>query len=53
MTCEAIALYHLDDLDAKINSFGQLMRDDVNSDSAWTTYQPGLGRKLFKGIRRP
>jgi 3'-5' exoribonuclease len=51
MTCEAIALYHLDDLDAKINNFGQLIRDDVNADSAWTTYQPSLGRKLFKGSR--
>ncbi len=49
MTCEAIALRNLDDLDAKINSFSQIMRDDANADSPWTTYQPNLGRKLFKG----
>jgi 3'-5' exoribonuclease len=50
MTIEAIALRNLDDLDAKINGFTQLMREDANIDSPWTTYQPNLGRKLFKGL---
>jgi 3'-5' exoribonuclease len=49
MTLEAIALYCLDDLDAKINSIHQLITEDPNSDSAWTLYQPNLERKLFKG----
>ena len=49
MTYEAVALRNLDELDAKIANFRQIMRDDVNDDSAWTTYQPALGRKLFKG----
>ncbi|HTN77175.1 MAG TPA: HD domain-containing protein [Pirellulaceae bacterium] len=49
MTLEAIALHYLDNLDAKIYSLGQLIRDDVNSDSNWTPYQANLQRKLFKG----
>ncbi len=49
MTLEAVALHHLDNLDAKIHSFQQLMADDPNTDSNWTTYQPSLRRKLFKG----
>lgn len=49
MTPEAIALHYLDNLDAKLHNATQLMREDVNSDSPWTTFQPGLGRKLYKG----
>jgi 3'-5' exoribonuclease len=51
MTIEAIALFCLDNLDAKINSFWQLMQDDPNTDSPWTVYQPNLERKLFKGTK--
>jgi len=49
MTLEAIALYCLDNLDAKINSFHQLISEDPNVDSPWTVYQANLDRKLFKG----
>jgi len=49
MTLEAIALSQLDDLDAKMHSIGQLMRDDANTDSAWTPYYASLQRKFFKG----
>ena len=49
MTLEAIALHQLDNLDAKLHNFHQLMRDDANIESAWTQYQQNLGRKLFKG----
>ena len=49
MTPEALALHVLDLLDSKINAFDQIMREDPNSDSPWTTYQPLLGRKLYKG----
>ncbi|HUT14038.1 MAG TPA: OB-fold nucleic acid binding domain-containing protein [Thermoguttaceae bacterium] len=49
MTLEAIALYLLDNLDAKINAFDQLMREDPNVESPWTHYHANLGRKLFKG----
>ena len=48
MTLEAIALNYLDDLDAKIRNFKQLIDEDAN-DGAWTTYHPNLGRKIFKG----
>jgi 3'-5' exoribonuclease len=49
MTVEAVALYCLDNLDAKVNSFQQLLRDDANVDSAWTAFHPNIERKLFKG----
>ncbi len=49
MTVEAVALAFLDNLDAKINTFSQLMKEDPNVDSPWTTYNPNLERKLFKG----
>jgi 3'-5' exoribonuclease len=52
MTLEAIALCCLDNLDAKVNSFEQLIRDDPNSDSAWTNFHANLDRKLFKGNAR-
>jgi 3'-5' exoribonuclease len=49
MTLEAVALHYLDNLDAKLYSLGQLIRDDVNADSSWTPFQQNLQRKLFKG----
>lgn len=49
MTLEAIALHYLDNLDAKIFSVGQIMREDANADSRWTPFQASLGRKLYKG----
>ncbi|MCC7086659.1 MAG: HD domain-containing protein [Pirellulales bacterium] len=54
MTLEAVALHHLDNLDAKIHNFQQLMRDDANLDSPWTQYHQSLGRKLYKGnVKEP
>lgn len=49
MTLEAVALHHLDNLDAKIASFSGLIADCPNSDSNWTQYFGNLGRKLYKG----
>jgi 3'-5' exoribonuclease len=48
MTLEAMTLHLLDNLDAKLDHFSQLIREDVNTDSHWTIYHPTLGRKLFK-----
>ena len=48
MTLEAIALHMLDNLDAKLQCFQQLIDEDVNKSSAWTVYHPQIGRKLFK-----
>jgi 3'-5' exoribonuclease len=55
MTLEAVALHHLDNLDAKLASFTQLMVDCPNVESNWTQYHTNLGRKLYKGagIRGP
>jgi 3'-5' exoribonuclease len=48
MTPEAIALHHLDNLDAKVHSFTRDIREDRSS-SSWTPFNQGLQRKLFKG----
>ena len=49
MTPEAIALHHLDNLDAKTNEFQSLIESDPNAASHWTPYQPNMQRKLYKG----
>lgn len=49
MTPEAIALHHLDNLDAKTNEFMNIIESDPNSQSNWTPYSAGMQRKLFKG----
>jgi 3'-5' exoribonuclease len=49
MTPEAMALHLLDNLDAKLHGFKQLVEEDLNTQSSWTTYQPSLNRKIFKG----
>ncbi len=50
MTPEAIALHHLDNLDAKIHSFTRDIRED-RGPSAWTPYSQATQRRLFKGSR--
>jgi 3'-5' exoribonuclease len=49
MTPEAIALVHLDNLDAKVHSFTRDIREDKNQASAWTPFNQSLQRRLFKG----
>jgi 3'-5' exoribonuclease len=49
MTLEAIALHYLDNLDAKIHTFGREIRDDPSRGSSWTPFQQSLGRRLYKG----
>jgi len=51
MTLEAIALHHLDNLDAKLHGFKSLIDTDPNKDSNFTAYQPNLGRKIYKTAR--
>ncbi len=51
MTLEAIALHYLDNLDAKIYSVGQMLKEDMNSDSPWTSFNQSMGRKFYKGAR--
>ncbi len=50
MTLEAITLHFLDNLDSKIQSATQIIQEDANADSNWTSYNPPLGRKLLKTI---
>ncbi|HMP78124.1 MAG TPA: HD domain-containing protein [Pirellulaceae bacterium] len=53
MTREAIALHYLDNLDAKLATVRQLIREDANSSSVWTSYNAMLGRKIYKGPGAP
>ena len=38
-------------IDAKVHSFARDIKDDQNSSSAWTPYNPTSGRRLFKGFK--
>ena len=45
---EALALHYLDDLDAKLNRFSQVLKEDPG-DSDFTAFDRYLGRAVFKG----
>src|SRR5262245_1081972 len=49
MTPEAVLLWNLDNLDAKVHTFTRDIREDRNSTTSWTPYSQSLGRRLFKG----
>ena len=49
MTPEAIALHHLDNLDAKLHAVTREIRDDPCKETSWTPFQQSLGRRIFKG----
>jgi 3'-5' exoribonuclease len=49
MTCEALIVHHLDNLDAKINAFHTAVERDQNPDSRWTEWNRMFERRLFKG----
>lgn len=48
VTLEAVALHHLDNLDAKLSSYTSVIEADVAADGNWTNYNPSIGRKLWK-----
>ena len=50
VTLEAVALHHIDNLDAKIASYTSVIEADVSADENWTNYNPSIGRKLWKKI---
>ena len=56
-TMEAIAIHHLDNLDAKLNQFAQTIEQDADEAAEWTGYIHSLETKLYKrdvmGIRPP
>ena len=49
MTLEAVALHHLDHLDAKLAGTIQLLRNEASMDGGWTQYQQSVGRRFFRG----
>ena len=48
VTLEAVALHHIDNLDAKLTSYRTVIETDVSADGNWTNYNPSIGRKLWK-----
>lgn len=54
-TPEAIAIHHLDNLDAKLNMYLGRIKNDPDQASDWTEYVRGLDTKIYKkdvlGIR--
>ena len=48
VTLEALVLHHLDNLDAKIASYVNIIESDVSARGNWTNYHPGIGRKLWR-----
>ena len=53
MTPEAIAVHHIDNLDAKVHEFSRDIADDPNPQASFTPFNARLDRKLFKGLRAP
>lgn len=51
MTPEAVALHHIDNLDAKVHEFSRDIADDPNQAASFTPFNARLDRKLFKGVR--
>jgi 3'-5' exoribonuclease len=49
MTLEAVALHHLDHLDAKMAGTIQLLRNEATAEDGWTQYQQSQGRKFYRG----
>jgi 3'-5' exoribonuclease len=48
MFAEAIALHHLDNLDAKLKDVSETIAQDRSADAGWTDYSPSLKRRLYK-----
>ncbi|MEO1525693.1 MAG: HD domain-containing protein [Planctomycetota bacterium] len=47
-TLEAVALHHIDNLDAKLVAYTNLIDADLDNGENWTNYHPSIGRKLWK-----
>ena len=47
-TPEAIAIHHLDNLDAKLHMFLRHIDDDPDPKSHWTKYVRGLDTRIYK-----
>lgn len=51
-TMEALILFYVDDLDAKINGFQQFIQKDDDTESRWSPYHKLFDRYLFKETYR-
>jgi 3'-5' exoribonuclease len=49
MTAEAVLLHHIDSLDTRMHMVLRDLKEDRNNPTAWTPYNPTLGRRLYKG----
>jgi 3'-5' exoribonuclease len=49
MTCEALIVHYIDNLDAKVNAFQAALARDADPDSHWTEWNRMFERRLFKG----
>lgn len=52
MTTEAVALHTIDLMDSRLHIAIREVSED-RGESAWTPYNPALGRRLYKGGRNP
>ena len=48
-TVEAMALHHLEDLDAQVNRFDEILHARLEPGQAWTEYDRLLRRSLYAG----
>lgn len=51
-TVEALILYFMDDLDAKVNCFQSFIKREKKGEGEWTSYHRILERHLYKGMNR-
>jgi 3'-5' exoribonuclease len=49
MMAEAIVLYHLDNIDARIEAFARAVSESSGGDPDWTEFNRMFGRRLYKG----
>lgn len=52
-TPEAFALHYADNMDAKMNQFHNLFADAADQGPAWSGWQSGLERKIYRAPRTP
>jgi len=50
MTAEALALHHLDNIDAKLHGFWRTVDDDADPNRRWTAWNKMFGGAVFKGF---
>ncbi|MCS7187663.1 MAG: HD domain-containing protein [Armatimonadetes bacterium] len=53
MTLEAAALHFIEFTDAQLRKFATVLKERREPESAWTTYERTLGRRLFAGYPTP